>query len=62
MLKVIVKTYIVRKYFNFEQMLLFLTLYFKKKSKKIVSHVPKNNIKQHNTFNTHNKSAYYYDF
>ncbi len=29
--KVIVKTYIVRKYFNFEQMLFFLTFYSSKK-------------------------------
>ncbi len=32
-----------------------------KESKKKVSHVPKT-IKQHNSFNTHDKSAYYYDF
>ncbi len=44
------KTYIVRKDLYFEQMLLFLTLYSKKK----VSHFPKNNTKQHNT----HKSAY----
>ncbi len=52
-----VNTYIVRKYLYFEQMLLFLNLYSSKLKKK-VSHVPKNNMKQHNGFNTHNKSAY----
>ncbi len=42
-------------------MLLFFFLtfnfYFNIKESK-VSHVPKNNMKQHNSFNTHNKSAY----
>ncbi len=31
---------------------------FIEESKKKVSHVPKNNIKQHNSFNTDNKSVY----
>ncbi len=54
-LKVTVKPDIIWKYLYFEQMLLKLTLY---SSKKKVSHVPKNNMKQHNSFNTHNKSEY----
>ncbi len=44
-----------------EQILLFLTLYSSKNQRKKY-HVPEKNMKQHNSFNTHNKSAYYYDF
>ncbi len=52
--KVIVKTYVVRKDFHFEQILLFFNFVFIKESKK---KVPKNNIKQH-SFKTDYKSAY----
>ncbi len=40
----------------------YLSFVFTKESKKKGSHVPKNNMKQHNSFNTHNKSAYSNDF
>ncbi len=52
--KVIVDTFIVTKYLYFEQMLLFLTLYSSTNQRQKY-HVPKNNMKHHNT---HNKSAY----
>ncbi len=55
------KDYIVRKDLHFEQMLLFFNFVFIKESKKKVSHVPKNNMKQHNSFNTDNKSAFLKD-
>ncbi len=56
--KIIVKTYIVRKDFYFEQMLIFLTLYSSKNQRKKYHMFQKNNMKQHNSFNTHNNSAY----
>ncbi len=57
-IKVIVNAYIVRKYLYFEQMLLFLTLYSLKNQRRNYHMFQKNNMKH----NTHNKSAYYYDF
>ncbi len=57
-INVIVKTYIVRTYFYFKQMLLFLTLYSSRNQRQIIQKTTK----QLNSFNTHNKSAYYYDF
>ncbi len=53
---VLVKTYIVRKDFYFEQMLLFLTLYSSKNQRKNYHMFQKT--QKHNSFNTHNKSAY----
>ncbi len=52
----IVKTYIVWKDIYSEQMQFFFFVFIKA-SKKKVSRVPKN-MKQHNSINTHNKSAY----
>ncbi len=51
----IVKTYIVRKYFCFDAVL--FNFLFIKESKKKVSQVPKN-IKQLNSFNTDKNAAY----